>query len=610
MGQIVRWQCPKCERFFRVAAAGKMPQACPQCQQSARKASSKNGAAPSASTVDDFDDILSQAEDAGPPVAVAPPPVNSPRPDEFEEVETSEAPPVATKPNPPMIGDRSTIESRWRFTPQTACFGFVAFGALMFTFGMGYWAGRATVGVPDRPAASGPTPELIAKSEPAEKPAAIVPEPQPVADLAPVPNRPPVQAPVDPQPIQLANVPEVQPDLVEAAPIAEDKNVVPLENEKPEIAGTPLEKLKLEEIAIKRDTLIQRRILLVDEVTSLNSLSADYQADLAQYQTDAGQIRRQMAALETQATQTQQQSQSNFITADQRVGLQQQYQRLSAEHSAASQALQKVTAAAAPISTKLKGVTQKLAARKKEADDLQHQANTLRDEWLEVTDPFGKLDSGDAAAALAVFDEWIELDREFVAAYIARGLAYYSLEHFQNAIEDFETALQLIPNYPPAMAGKALALSVGVSQTQGRLAFREAVRLTKDSWFVYLCQGLAEREHRDYRSAVAHFRKATELGSDEPAAFHHLARLLTGCPDAEWRDGAEALKAAEKAHRLSNGEVWIYIDTLAVAHAENSEFEKAIQFQKQALELAPEPATDACRQRLERYENRQPFRLP
>jgi tetratricopeptide (TPR) repeat protein len=50
------------------------------------------------------------------------------------------------------------------------------------------------------------------------------------------------------------------------------------------------------------------------------------------------------------------------------------------------------------------------------------------------------------------------------------------------------------------------------------------------------------------------------------------------------------------------------LDTLAAAYAEAGDFDKAVQWQEKAIELAPEEAKNHYRSRLDLYKSGRPYR--
>jgi TPR repeat protein len=74
-----------------------------------------------------------------------------------------------------------------------------------------------------------------------------------------------------------------------------------------------------------------------------------------------------------------------------------------------------------------------------------------------------------------------------------------------------------------------------------------------------------------------------------PSAFNNLAWHYATAPKASDRNGFEALRLAQKANELTAHGSAIFLDTLAAAHAELGQWDKALEAQKQALtKLKPE----------------------
>ena len=109
---------------------------------------------------------------------------------------------------------------------------------------------------------------------------------------------------------------------------------------------------------------------------------------------------------------------------------------------------------------------------------------------------------------------------------------------------------------------------------------------------------------------MADYEKGAQLAGKAPyyAGYHTaLAMLLAACPDAKVRDGKKALEAAQKAHELAKGPNGMA--TLAAAHAERGEFDKAVEWQTKAIEIAPKAQKDQYQQRLKLYQDKKPYRI-
>lgn len=118
--------------------------------------------------------------------------------------------------------------------------------------------------------------------------------------------------------------------------------------------------------------------------------------------------------------------------------------------------------------------------------------------------------------------------------------------------------------------------------------------------------------------AVKQFRRALELrplekgGKDiNPAIWaNNVAWILSTSPDANLRDGKEALRWAKAACEATNYQPQ-FVDTLAAAYAENGEFDEAVKFAQQFLDQSTHvdaSEVQRAKDRLKLYQSRQPYR--
>jgi Flp pilus assembly protein TadD len=183
----------------------------------------------------------------------------------------------------------------------------------------------------------------------------------------------------------------------------------------------------------------------------------------------------------------------------------------------------------------------------------------------------GRLDE-----AATQYREALRLDPDDAATANNLGAVLLSLGDTGAAIEHFGTALRLAPD--DAQVRNNLAL-----------AFHRVGRVD---------QGIAVLEEGIARTPAA----ATLLNS--------LAWIRATTPAAEWRDGGEAVRLAERACALTDGAKSDYLDTLAAAYAEAGRFADAVRTIKRALEdVAESPEkVQELESRRALYESRQPYR--
>jgi len=139
-----------------------------------------------------------------------------------------------------------------------------------------------------------------------------------------------------------------------------------------------------------------------------------------------------------------------------------------------------------------------------------------------------------------------------------------------------------------------------------------------DEYYVPLRSELErdEAEQRLIERLEALEIKRRVLGEEDPdtlaSAMNNLAWFQATSPRAELRDGAKAIENATKSCELTKWKNAIYVDTLAAAYAEASDFDAAVKWQRQAIDLLPEDVSAESRadyeSRLKLYESGKPYR--
>jgi tetratricopeptide (TPR) repeat protein len=220
------------------------------------------------------------------------------------------------------------------------------------------------------------------------------------------------------------------------------------------------------------------------------------------------------------------------------------------------------------------------AGRKDEALAEYRAALKLNPDRAETHNNLANLlgDTGHPDEALAEYQEALRIDPNHVASHNNYGTALVELGRFDEAMKQYAAAARLDPAdwHPPYLAGKAL-----------------------------LKQG------RD-PEAIPYFRQAVQLDPNNPRVLTFLAQVLASDENAQVRDGNTALAMAAKANDLTGGVQPAMLDAMAMAYAEIGQFTNAQQTAADALKLATayDMTNDVTviRQRLQLYQNNQPFR--
>ena len=124
----------------------------------------------------------------------------------------------------------------------------------------------------------------------------------------------------------------------------------------------------------------------------------------------------------------------------------------------------------------------------------------------------------------------------------------------------------------------------------------------------FLGRALAHRAYGEHAAMVADLERSLAMKPD--AAVAALEAFVLGtCPDARVRDGKRAVELAEQAKTLAgqDANMWVFV-SLAAAHAEAGDFRAAVQYQKQAIEQAPEEEKPQLQEELRQLEGGKPIR--
>jgi tetratricopeptide (TPR) repeat protein len=221
----------------------------------------------------------------------------------------------------------------------------------------------------------------------------------------------------------------------------------------------------------------------------------------------------------------------------------------------------------------------------------------------------------------ALMQDTVEKRPDNAKARVVLGGHLVSLGRFAEAENVLRGAIA-IPRYPgddpgvPALAhmylGSALAaqhrLDEGIAMLETARALHPGVtELHALLGEAYASQGRLVEAAESYDRAVAAL-------PDVPLVLDRAARLRATAHDDRARDGAKALRYAERAVQITGGADWRMLDTLASAFAESGRFAEAAATIHRAIAAAQassEPQAAALlRGRLALYEAGLPLREP
>ncbi len=216
------------------------------------------------------------------------------------------------------------------------------------------------------------------------------------------------------------------------------------------------------------------------------------------------------------------------------------------------------------------------------------------------------LSLGDLDSAETYYRRSLAIRPEDALSQHGLGVVYLRKKELQRAMGSFLKALELDPGLPETHFNLGVVFQERREFDRALESFRRTVQLRPDMASAHTGLAYAAERVGDFPSALRHHRRALELEPRATRSARLLAWILATHPDATYRNGAEAVRLAQKAARATGYSNPVHLAVLAAALAESGDFEQAVERQRQALELSRNPELD--RARLEAYKAGRPWR--
>ncbi len=185
-------------------------------------------------------------------------------------------------------------------------------------------------------------------------------------------------------------------------------------------------------------------------------------------------------------------------------------------------------------------------------------------------------------AAVEQFNASLESNPDNPEAHANLAQARAMQGKFDQAEAEFRKALALKPL--DAQIHRSFAATLGQLGKQGEAASQLQTALTIKSDLPTQLE-LAQMffQQSDLRQAETQYRQALRLDPDCLEALNNLGWLLATASDDKLRNGAEAVRLAERARRLPPGKGICVAGTLAAAYAEAGRFPEAVATAEKAV---------------------------
>lgn len=199
-------------------------------------------------------------------------------------------------------------------------------------------------------------------------------------------------------------------------------------------------------------------------------------------------------------------------------------------------------------------------------------------------------------------------------AHSELGRVLLESDRVEEAVEHCTEATRQEPKSVQAQYRLGVALARNGEGEKAVRQFELALELDPDFAPAHYALGIMCQQQRRVPEALQRWRAAARLAPQWPDPLNNLAWALATDPQADLRDGAEAVKAAIRAAELAGTNQVGVLDTLAAAYAEAGRFAEAIATGRQAEAVAVAQGqadmAEQIRRRLALYGSHQPYREP
>ncbi|MFI5073143.1 MAG: tetratricopeptide repeat protein [Terriglobales bacterium] len=193
--------------------------------------------------------------------------------------------------------------------------------------------------------------------------------------------------------------------------------------------------------------------------------------------------------------------------------------------------------------------------------------------------------TGEYDKALQDFNQAIHLKPDYAYAFNNRGLVYYKLGNYDRAIEDFNQAVLLKPDFATAFDNRGLAYESKNDIERAFRDFDQAAKLRPDDAETFYLRGKAFADEGRHESAIKDYNRSLLLRPDDVDALKARSDAYSLRNDEE-----HALRDINRAIELQPNDAGA-IFTRSFIYAEMGDHRRAIQDEDKVLQLRPDDAT-------------------
>lgn len=184
------------------------------------------------------------------------------------------------------------------------------------------------------------------------------------------------------------------------------------------------------------------------------------------------------------------------------------------------------------------------------------------------------------------------------------GFAYAKEGRIDDALREFQAALALDPDHELSLVHFGAALGAANRLAESETPLRHALALDPGNLEARRLLAVTLTRENRVEEAIHEYGEILRANPDDLDALINVAWVRATHADAAHRDGAEAVRLAERARDHSGDPFPVLYSTLAAAYAEAGRFDDAVRAGGRALALA-----DSTRDSLEASRDAERLRL-
>lgn len=185
--------------------------------------------------------------------------------------------------------------------------------------------------------------------------------------------------------------------------------------------------------------------------------------------------------------------------------------------------------------------------------------------------------------AIEDYNRAINLIPDYARAYASRGSAYRNLRDFERALADYNRALELWPNYAWAYAGRGRTYSHLKKYEQSIQDLNHAIEIEPDYAWAYFARGCTHLLNKDRAAARNDFLKSIELNPRDV----NVRWMVEWSEMGKERPSSEMIQRLEAISELDPGDCWSLV-CRGVVLLLSRYFEEALTLINQANIIRPD----------------------